>query len=186
MELTFGQLAVGLTFNPSGDENVNKVKQLYADIIDNLNDIRIESSSPEVKRLCSVGITEAQGAQMWAVKAITWKEPVYVPVNWDAALKRSETKPVLVEFSLETCAPCVQIAPMLKKLCEDKSIEFLKIDSRKEADLSKHFNVRGVPRIILFFAGKVWWDANNEWPGVLGMVQVVEKKIDQLMAEITF
>ena len=34
----------------------------------------LEDTSGEVKRLCSVAITEAQGAQMWAVKAITWKD----------------------------------------------------------------------------------------------------------------
>jgi len=34
MELTFGQKAVGLSFNPSGDDKVNKAKQLSADLID--------------------------------------------------------------------------------------------------------------------------------------------------------
>lgn len=32
------------------------------------------TENQEVKRLCSVSITETQGAQMWAVKAITWKD----------------------------------------------------------------------------------------------------------------
>jgi len=30
--------------------------------------------SGEHKRLASVAITEAQAAQMWAVKALTWKD----------------------------------------------------------------------------------------------------------------
>lgn len=71
--LTFGQKAVGLSFNPSGSETVNSLKSLYAEVIDKLNDLRNQSADPEVKRLCSVAITEAQGAQMWAVKAATWK-----------------------------------------------------------------------------------------------------------------
>jgi hypothetical protein len=71
---SFGQKAVGLSFNPSNDIDVDTVKRLYADIIDKLNGLRSLSDSPEVKRLCSVAITEAQGAQMWAVKAITWKD----------------------------------------------------------------------------------------------------------------
>ena len=33
-ELTFGQKAVGLQFNPSGEDNVTKAKQLMADAID--------------------------------------------------------------------------------------------------------------------------------------------------------
>lgn len=73
-EPTFGEKAVGLKFNPSGDERVNKVKELYAEIIDIMHDERRTDGSdkdPEVNRLCSVAITEAQGAQMWAVKALT-------------------------------------------------------------------------------------------------------------------
>jgi hypothetical protein len=73
-ELTFGEKAVGLKFNPSGDERVNKVKELYSEIIDIMHDERRTDGSdkdPEVNRLCSVAITEAQGAQMWAVKALT-------------------------------------------------------------------------------------------------------------------
>lgn len=74
-ELTFGQKAVGIRFNPSGDENVDIIKQHYADIIDRLHNLRMDvSATPEIKRLCSAAITEAQGAQMWAVKALTWRD----------------------------------------------------------------------------------------------------------------
>ena len=71
-ELTYGERAIGLTFNPSGDEKVQKVKELYAEIIDLLNDIRGEDRSDKA-RLLSIAITEAQGAQMWAVKGITYQ-----------------------------------------------------------------------------------------------------------------
>ena len=74
-ELTFGEQAVGFTFNHAEGEvhkKVAHIKRQYADIIDDLNDERNATDDPEVKRLCSVAITEAQGAQMWAVKAVTW------------------------------------------------------------------------------------------------------------------
>lgn len=73
-KLSFGQKAVGLNFNPSGDDAVGLAKQKFADVIDQLNDLRNTTESGEVKRMCSVAITEAQTAQMWAVKAITWKD----------------------------------------------------------------------------------------------------------------
>lgn len=73
-EQTFGQKAVGLSFNPSGDHAVNDCKTVYADIIDRLNDLRLGSTSVEVKRMAAVAITEAQTSQMWAVKALTWKD----------------------------------------------------------------------------------------------------------------
>lgn len=73
-ELTFGEKAVGLTFNPGNNPEVEACKVGFAAIIDNLNSLRNdEGASPEKKRLLSVAITESQTAQMWAVKAITWK-----------------------------------------------------------------------------------------------------------------
>ncbi len=72
---TFGEKAVGLSFNPSNDSLVDTVKRQYAKIIDDLALLRCSDGlSDETRRLCSIAITEAQGAQMWAVKAITWRD----------------------------------------------------------------------------------------------------------------
>lgn len=71
---TYGQKAVGVTFNPSGNPEVQRIKELYAEIIDLCYDARLASTSPEQKRLFSVAITESQTAQMWAVKALTWSD----------------------------------------------------------------------------------------------------------------
>ena len=77
--LTYGEEAVGISFNPSSSSEVDAIKRFYANIIDKLNDKkREESDKPreevngELLRLLSIAITEAQTAQMWAVKAITW------------------------------------------------------------------------------------------------------------------
>ena len=72
-DLTYGEKAVGLTFNPSNNPVVDAIKQEYAHIIDTMDDLRSTSNNPEVKRLASVAITEAQTAQMWAVRALTYK-----------------------------------------------------------------------------------------------------------------
>ena len=72
-ELTFGQKSVGVSFNPSQNPTVAKIKEQYADIIDTLHDMRNDPlMSSEVKRHCSVAITNAETAQMRAVKALTW------------------------------------------------------------------------------------------------------------------
>jgi hypothetical protein len=73
-ELSFGEKAVGLTFNPSGDPAVHACKRVLADVIDQMHELRLTSGSPDQVRLASVAITELQGAQMWAVKALTWKD----------------------------------------------------------------------------------------------------------------
>ena len=72
MELTFGQKAVGLTFNPSGDELVNKVKQSFADLIDIANGV--ETSSYLGNTLKGMAIRGCIEAQMALVKLITYKE----------------------------------------------------------------------------------------------------------------
>lgn len=71
-ELSFGEKAVGLEFNPSGDERVTNLKRRAAEFINECDNLRQTSDDPEVKRMASVAITEAQTAQMWAVKAATW------------------------------------------------------------------------------------------------------------------
>jgi hypothetical protein len=47
-ELTFGEKAVGLTFNPSGDEKVNKAKQLMSDALDLLKEAESEKAKLSV------------------------------------------------------------------------------------------------------------------------------------------
>lgn len=71
-KLTFGEDAMGVNFNPSQDEKVAKLKSLYAEIADILNEDRGENRDERARR-ASVAITEAQTAQMWAVKAVTTK-----------------------------------------------------------------------------------------------------------------
>lgn len=76
---TYGEKAVGLSFNPSADPLVDTLKQALAEIIDRCASERAAavdpgSKSSERARLWSIAITEAQTAQMWAVKAATWKD----------------------------------------------------------------------------------------------------------------
>lgn len=72
--MSFGQKACGVSFNPGGHEQVNKIKEAFANVVDILNDYRAETEDGEVKRMLSVAITEAQTAQMWGVKAVTWQK----------------------------------------------------------------------------------------------------------------
>lgn len=69
---TFGERAVGKKFNPSGDDAVTRCKQGFADLIDQMNDLRNSTSDGETKRHASIAITDLEAAQMRAVKAITW------------------------------------------------------------------------------------------------------------------
>lgn len=72
-EQTYGEKAVGLSFNPSGDDAVANCKKEYAVVIDRMHDLYSTTGNAEIKRMIGIAITEAQTSQMWAVKALTWR-----------------------------------------------------------------------------------------------------------------
>lgn len=71
---TFGQKAVGLSFNPSGNDAVTQCKQGFADRIDQLNELLGESLSPTQREFTMDAIKQIITGQMWAVKVLTWKD----------------------------------------------------------------------------------------------------------------
>ena len=80
-ELSFGEKAVGLTFNPSGDEKVNKAKKLMADSLDLLQEVELEKSDYgkikpnwEANVFRTNAFNKIVDAQMALVKYITWKD----------------------------------------------------------------------------------------------------------------
>ena len=72
-ELTFGEKAVGLTFNPSSLPDVDLAKRTFAASIDQANELQEKATSQEQWAMCEQAIRRAQEAQMWLVKAITWR-----------------------------------------------------------------------------------------------------------------
>ena len=74
-ELTYGEKAVGLTFNPSNDPDVQAVKVAFAEAIDKIQAVRAkDTTASEMGAMLTLAIREAQSAQLWAVKVITWIE----------------------------------------------------------------------------------------------------------------
>lgn len=73
-DLTYGQKLVGLRFNPSELTQVDEIKQHAADIIDNLY-LTIQNSNDDIQiELAQEAIKQVISAQMWSIKAVTWKQ----------------------------------------------------------------------------------------------------------------
>ena len=75
--LSFGQKAVGLSFNPSNLPEVDAIKKVFGEAIDILNDLRAkaqEAGNIGAVRHLAVAITETESAQMRGVKGATWKD----------------------------------------------------------------------------------------------------------------
>ena len=63
--------AVRLGFNPSADKTVEKTKILAAALITECENIRNNANGHVQSRWAALGITTAEEASMWAVKAAT-------------------------------------------------------------------------------------------------------------------
>lgn len=79
--LTFGEKAVGLTFNPSGDNKETKAKQLFAEAIDLLEEEhhnKVNDANVQLTWTRNVLRTAAFNAiitaQMAVVKYLTWRD----------------------------------------------------------------------------------------------------------------
>lgn len=75
MLMALGDYRVGVAFNPSGSDDVKRIKRLAADLI-NFLELKREQlgKDTEVGRLLTLAQDHIEDAAMWGVKAVT-KQP---------------------------------------------------------------------------------------------------------------
>jgi thioredoxin 1 len=78
-------------------------------------------------------------------------------------------KPTLVDFYADWCGPCKLMGPVLqevkKRLGESASI--IKVNVDQSPETAVHYNVQGVPTLLLFKNGRMLWRKS-------GVVQAAE------------
>jgi thioredoxin 1 len=77
--------------------------------------------------------------------------------NFNTLLQSNEL--VLVDFFAEWCGPCKAMKPILEELKSkvgDK-VKIIKIDVDKNPQVAQHFQIRGVPTLMLFKDAKAIW-----------------------------
>ena len=66
------------------------------------------------------------------------------------------TKPVLVDFWAEWCAPCRMLGPTIDAIAEQYSetAGVVKVNVDENTSTAQRYGIKGIPTLILFSAGK--------------------------------
>ena len=64
-------------------------------------------------------------------------------------------KLVVVDFFADWCMPCLMLTPVLEELADNmKEVKFVKINVDDNQELSRKYEVRSIPCLIIFKDGK--------------------------------
>jgi thioredoxin 1 len=74
----------------------------------------------------------------------------------------SQERPVLVKFGAEWCGPCRSTDKALEEYQTDQtSIPIVRIDVDERPDLASHYGVRSIPRMFIFYRGRILDDQSG-------------------------
>ncbi len=78
-----------------------------------------------------------------------------LPKSFDDLIQKSD-KPVLVDFWAEGSVHCKTVSPIMAEIAKEYSgrLFAVKINIDKKPDVAAHYQVKGVPTIMMFWKGQ--------------------------------
>ena len=69
----------------------------------------------------------------------------------------ASTKPVLIDFWADWCAPCHQVAPVVQELAEQYAgqVAVYKVDVDQEPELAREYAIGSIPTFLFVNGGEV-------------------------------
>jgi thioredoxin 1 len=83
-------------------------------------------------------------------------EIIHISENTFQSEVLEASQPVLVDFTAIWCGPCKMLEPVVKELAVelDGKVKVVKLDVDNNANLAMHYQVMGVPTLMLFVDGE--------------------------------
>ncbi|MFT6443581.1 MAG: thioredoxin 1 [Crocinitomicaceae bacterium] len=92
-----------------------------------------------------------------------------------------EETPLLVDFYAIWCSPCKVLSPILKEVKTElgNQLKVIKVDIDKNPQVASHYDVSGVPTIILFQKGEQLWRQSGLVPKNQ-LIDTIKSKITKI------
>ncbi|MEA1050175.1 thioredoxin domain-containing protein [Lamprobacter modestohalophilus] len=99
-----------------------------------------------------------------------------------AVIEASRSRPILVDFWADWCAPCHQLAPHLYRVIDELQgaigLAKVEVDEGENMKLAGHYRLRGFPTVLLFQQG----EEHGRFSGSRSSVQIrawLQEHLDQ-------
>ncbi|MDA3880287.1 MAG: thioredoxin [Prolixibacteraceae bacterium] len=71
----------------------------------------------------------------------------------------NNSKPVLVDFYADWCAPCKMMSPIIEQVADkmQDSVKVIKVNVDKNGQVAAKYGIRSIPTLMLFQNGEVKW-----------------------------